>query len=295
MADWWDSPDQHVLGGRDNYRSERGTWLGVTKQGRLACLTNFREQEMTFVEGRRSRGAVVNSFLKTPPQSQETTEEVAQHLIEEGVDGIGGFSLLFGRLRNPSRKAERNEKAGLAIVSNRSKDVHDVTWLCQELGETHTLSNTHYSDRSWHKVLLSERMVEDGVKQSFASKESKETLINRLLSVLSTDDLPKREEGEEWDVYLNNMRNSIFVPAIGDEKLEGRKTADDIRASNGTPNGKAVFDPMSGVYGTQKQTVLVVDRKGMATFMERTLFDSDGKPVAAGQGDRRFEFEIEGW
>jgi len=175
---------------------------------------------MEFIEGRRSRGAVVNSFLKTPPESTQTTEEVAEQLIDQGVDGIGGFSLLFGRLRNPAKKNQRSEKSGLAIVSNRSTDVHDITWLCQEGSETHALSNSWYGDQTWPKVVHAEQMVEDGMKESHTTKETKEALINRLLGILSVDTLPRQKVGEEWDIYLNQLRNSIFVPAIGNDKLE---------------------------------------------------------------------------
>jgi uncharacterized protein with NRDE domain len=238
---------------------------------------------------------VVNAFLKTSPDSNQTTEEVAEDLIAEGVNGIGGFSLLFGRLRNPETKSQRAEKSGLAIVSNRSTDVHDIAWLCQEAGETHALSNSNYGDRSWPKVVHAEQLVEDGVKESHASKETKEALIHRLQEILSIDTLPRQKIGEEWDIYINQLRNSIFIPGIGNDKLKERKGADDLRAANGTPNGTVVLNPTSGVYGTQKQTVILVGPSGNVTFVERTLFDNEGNAIPAGKGDRKFEFDIEGW
>jgi uncharacterized protein with NRDE domain len=293
-ADWWDPPHDYVLGGRDNHRPEHGTWLGMTRQGRIACLTNFREEGSKFIEGRRSRGAVVNSYLKTAPESHVSTEDVAQKLIDEGLDGIGGFSLLFGQLRNPETLREK-ERFGLAIVSNRSEDIRDVAWLCKEPGETHALSNAHYGDTTWPKVVHGEGMVEDGVKESYSNKETKEQLIDRLLDVLSVDTLPRQKVGEEWDIYLNQLRNSVFVPPIGSDSLEARKSADEIAGSSGTPNGTAIFNPTSGVYGTQKQTVILVDKSGKTTFFERTLIDEAGKQIPAGKGDRRFDFAIEGW
>jgi uncharacterized protein with NRDE domain len=200
-------------------------------------------------------------------------------LIEEGVDGIGGFSLLFGQLRNPETLKEKDGKPGLAIVSNRSRHVHDVTWLCKEPGETHALSNSHYGDMTWPKVVHGEQMVEDGVKESYARKETKEQLIERLLDVLSVDTLPRQKTGEEWDIYLNQLRNSVFVPPIGNDK----------------PNGTVIINPTSGVYGTQKQSIILVDKKGRTTFFERTLVDANGKVIAHGKADRRFDFDIEGW
>jgi len=294
-AEWWNPPHQQVLGGRDLHRAEQGTWLGITKQGRIACLTNFREEGQAIIQGAKSRGAVVNSFLKTPPGSDETTEKVAEKLIEEGVEGMGGFSLLFGSLRHPTTIKEKDGKPGLAIVSNRSKNVRDVTWLCKEPGETHALSNSHYGDNTWPKVVHAEQMVEDGVRESHADNESKEALIDRLLAVLSVDTLPRQKVGEEWDIYLRQLRNSVFVPAIGTDKLKSTKDADQIAAANGTPDGTAVVCPTSGVYGTQKQTVILVDKNGNVTFFERTLYDMGGKPVPIGKGDRRFDFEVEAW
>jgi hypothetical protein len=30
-------------------------------------------------------------------------------------------------------------------------------------------------------------------------------------------------------------------------------------------------------------------------YLERTLFDGEAKPIAKGEGDAEFEFQIEGW
>jgi uncharacterized protein with NRDE domain len=94
---------------------------------------------------------------------------------------------------------------------------------------------------------------------------------------------------------MRQLRQSIFIPAIGDVNLEERKDADQIATGNGTPTGTAVANPTGGVYGTQKQSVILVDKEGRVTFFERTLYDQLGKPIAKGEGDRQFEFDIEGW
>src|SRR5690606_30617366 len=51
----------------------------------------------------------------------------------------------------------------------------------------------------------------------------------------------------------------------------------------------------STLYGTQKQTIILVDHNGHVTYVERTLFDDDAKPLANGEADVREEFDIEGW
>mgnify|MGYP001162294300 FL=1 len=59
LEEWSDDPG--VLAGRD-LRSG-GTWLGVSRQGQFALLTNFRDPD-GFAEGRPSRGSVVTDLLK---------------------------------------------------------------------------------------------------------------------------------------------------------------------------------------------------------------------------------------
>jgi len=245
----------------------------------------------------------VNAFLKTPPKSEETTEEAAEKLIQEGVSGVGGFSLLFGRVGRAwvegRGAAEKECRTGLAIVSNRSTDLHSVKWLCEERSETHALSNSHYGDLSWPKVVQAEQDVCEAVKLGVAKHESKEALIQRFLEILSRDSLPARKEDEEWDVYLGQLRKSVFVHIIGRKE---QKEMDDLKkaieATHGLTNGHAdspIVEATHGVYGTQKQTIILVDKEGRVTLFERTLFDADGRPVERGEGDRTFEFQIEDW
>ena len=222
--------------------------------------------------------------------------------MADGVDGVGGFSLLFGRVQSLNQRSNDDSpalktggKKGLAIVSNRSTDLQSVVWLCSQPGETHALSNSHFGDKSWAKVVSAEESVAATVKLSSAAHEPPDKLIKRLLAVLSVDNLPRQRGGEGWEVYLRQLRNSVFIPAIGDRSLRERKEADEIAAAHGTPNGITNIDVTSGVYGTQKQTVILVNKEGKATFFERTLFDGLGCPVAEGESDRKYDFQIEGW
>ena len=68
------------------------------------------------------------------------------------------------------------------------------------------------------------------------------------------------------------------------------KPADDIAGAKPEHSIKKT----SSLYGTQKQTVLLVDTGGHVTFVERTLFDDEVEPVAKTDRDRRFEFDVEG-
>jgi uncharacterized protein with NRDE domain len=86
-AAYWDEAP-HVFGGRD--LEKRGTWLGVTRNARLACVTNVRAP-WARREG-RSRGALVADFLLAPPSAAPSAESYAK-----AVDGalFPAFNALF--------------------------------------------------------------------------------------------------------------------------------------------------------------------------------------------------------
>lgn len=294
-AQWWPPPDTQVLGGYDLHRPAHGTWLGMTRQGRIAVLTNYREEGEAIIIGARSRGLIPNAWLKTDPAAKESTEEFARRMIEEdGVKGVGGFSLCYGFVQDVVHGVlnEDRDAKGLAIVSNRTPDVQGVIRLLSTKGETRALSNAAYGDRSWPKVVNGEAWTEAAVKESVAAKESRDQLVDRLLRVLATDTMPRQKENEEWDMYLNQLRHSVFVPSIGRDHLEEHKMP--AHEIGDVVKQKAV-DATSGCYGTQKSIVVLVDRSGNAFYVERTLFDGDAKPIEVGKGDRMFEWRIEEW
>lgn len=255
-------------------------------------LTNYREEGEAIIEGARSRGLIPNAWLKSDPAARETSEDFARHMIEEdGVKGVGGFSLCYGFVQDVV-KAGKGEGKGVFIVSNRTPDVEGVIRILGQEGETHALSNAAYGDRSWPKVVNGEAWTQKAIQESVAANETRDQLVRRLLVLLSTDTMPSQKENEEWDMYLNQLRHSIFVPAIGRDHLEEHKMP--AHEVGDVVKHKAT-DATSGCYGTQKNIVMLVDRQGKAYYLERTLYDGDAKPIEKGQGDRIFEYQIEGW
>jgi uncharacterized protein with NRDE domain len=132
--DWWpDAPG--VLGGRDLQAG--GTWLAVARSGRLATVTNYRE-DLKPQGGLRSRGELVSRFLSG---TESATEFAAS------VDGASyaGFSLLAAELG-----ARRSE---LAYVSNRGDAARSL-----EPG-IYGLSNASL-DTPWPKVLRAKSQLQ---------------------------------------------------------------------------------------------------------------------------------------
>ena len=88
---WDDHPD--IYGGRDLVGG--GTWLGVTRGGRVASVTNYRDPSAP--TGSRSRGDLVAGFLKTDTSPRNYLKQIQAHSSE-----YSGFNLLVGTVGDTS-------------------------------------------------------------------------------------------------------------------------------------------------------------------------------------------------
>jgi len=112
---WWaDVPS--LLAGRD--RRAGGTWLGISRHGRLSTVTNYRENVSAV--GELSRGEIVTGFAATrePPAA-----------FLDGIDGdrYAGFSALAcdaGELAYRSNRGDetRRLEPGIYGLGNASLD-----------------------------------------------------------------------------------------------------------------------------------------------------------------------------
>lgn len=235
---------------------------------------------------------MVNAFLTQAPHSSDGTKEFIHDLVEDdGLKGVGGFSLVCGKVGE-----------ALAVISNRTPNVEDTAWIANDKGETIGLSNAAFGDRSWPKVLRGEALLSSAIKRDLSEQNSQSDLIEHLFRILDDDMLPRKPKDYPWDSYVRELRKSIFIPAIGGEGAEGSR-AEDLAAAQGdqrvhvenTAEVSETRDDLDSLYGTQKQTIVLVGRQGRVTFVERTLYDAIGKATAAPDRDRTFRFDIEGW
>jgi uncharacterized protein with NRDE domain len=117
-AEWW--PDQpQILAGRD--LEAGGTWLGVTRKGRFAALTNYRDPEQRRAAA-PSRGALVTSML----ESGASVAEGLAYLRDVGAD-YNGFNLIFSDgerlgIYESVRGAGRELEPGIYGLSNHLLD-----------------------------------------------------------------------------------------------------------------------------------------------------------------------------
>lgn len=82
---WWPD-DQPVVGGRD--LKAGGSWLAVSRSGRLAAVTNVREANASIAE--RSRGEIVSQFVN----GEQSTKDFSVALSGRRY---AGFNALLGQ------------------------------------------------------------------------------------------------------------------------------------------------------------------------------------------------------
>jgi uncharacterized protein with NRDE domain len=88
-AHWWsERPD--LLAGQD--LEAGGTWLGITRRGRLAAVTNVREPHLA-APGSCSRGLLTRRYLEEGVGDQHFCG-----LLQETWDQYRGYNLIFGSL-----------------------------------------------------------------------------------------------------------------------------------------------------------------------------------------------------
>ncbi|OBT44749.1 hypothetical protein VE00_05318 [Pseudogymnoascus sp. WSF 3629] len=304
---WWRANKQEILSARDLQREEQGTWLGITKHGNFAALTNYRETDANDVEhpvqGSRSRGGMVTAWL-TSNENEDAGAFVERILEGEGVKDVGGFSLLCGKLRR-RKEGGTNEVTPLAIVSNRCGAAEEVPWIAERRGEVYGLSNTSYTDPvAWPKVELGKEKLSQTIDECVKESLGEDEFVRKLFDLLDTNTLPPAN-GQSFDKLIFQLRKSIFIPSIGDaDPIVGipKSNQADTKLSDAVEKLEEAETPniatppiMSGIYGTQRQTIILVDWDGKVSFIERSLWDDCGKPIPRGEGDMKFEFQIEGW
>ncbi len=118
---WW--PHANVLAGRD--LKADGAWLGVTRDGRFALVTNIRNPALRKT-GAPSRGGIVRRYLEAMQSAGEFVAELAAIATQ-----YEGFNLLCGALGadegalwflNSSEATPRLLDAGLYALSNATVD-----------------------------------------------------------------------------------------------------------------------------------------------------------------------------
>jgi uncharacterized protein with NRDE domain len=173
-AEWWpDHPE--ILAGRD--LEAGGTWLGVTRTGRFAALTNYRDPEQRRT-GTPSRGALVTSIL----ESGASVAEGLSYLGDVGAN-YNGFNLIFSD----------GERLGI---------YESVLGTGRELGPgIYGLSN-HLLDTPWPKVQIAKTRLQAALLGLTGTAPLLELLRDDRPA--SDAELPRTGVSLEWERLLSS-------------------------------------------------------------------------------------------
>jgi uncharacterized protein with NRDE domain len=213
-AFWHDAPE--VLAGRD--LEAGGTWLGVTRSGRLAAVTYFREPARP-ARHLPSRGMLAADFLAGTMPPEEYLETLRR---EEGR--YGGFNILFG------------DNGALFYHTNRG----DIS--VRVAAGIHGLSNG-LLDTPWPKVVAAREQLENLVRNDTAEPEGLFALLADR-SAYPDPLLPDTGFGIERERHLSPIfiagstygtRSSTIVLLGRDNRLSYReRTWDERQEAVGT-------------------------------------------------------------
>jgi uncharacterized protein with NRDE domain len=174
-ADFWnDHPD--ILGGRD--LEAGGTWLGVSRKGKISMITNYRDPKNIDPKA-PSRGQLVTDYLNGNTSPEQYLRE-----LEPEAKRYNGFNLIVGNTES------------LFYLSNYKEGIEELT------PGLHGLSN-HLLDSPWPKVVEGKKTMTEILKQPFTKEDLFKVLFND--AVASDGLLPDTGVGLERERALSAM------------------------------------------------------------------------------------------
>lgn len=188
-ARFWDPPHNYILAPFDLQREEHGTWIGVTRSGKVCVLLNVHEKVCQIKQ--ISRGLFTKEFLESPDGVKEW---IAKANIKYGQDleKAGGFYMFVADLGSNGDPS--------MIFSNRepTKIFHTPTL---------SLSNSESELDQWPKTHLGDKVFNDIIKRAEDNNWSEDRLVESLFKGLSTDTFPK-----DQPLDIEMVRHSIYIP-----------------------------------------------------------------------------------
>jgi uncharacterized protein with NRDE domain len=177
-ADFW-KDESSLLAGKD--LKEGGTWCGITKNGRFAAITNYRNIKSKKKDA-LSRGKIVTDFLLGT-----SSPEFYFKGLKDSADLYNGYGLIFG------------VTSGLYFFSNKAKGL-----IKTEAG-IHGLSN-HLLNTPWFKVTRGKDLFKKAI-------DIKNNFVDDLFLILSDKTPSPENELPDTGLTKEVERNisSIFV------------------------------------------------------------------------------------
>ena len=186
-AAWWKDYPQ-ILAGRD--LKAGGTWMGVTRSGRFAAITNFRDPAEKRSTA-RSRGELVTAFLLGLESPEDFLSSIGERAHE-----YNGFNLVVA------------DASSMAYFGSREGEIKLL-----EPG-VYALSN-HTLNELWPKVISAKSALVAALQPKMTETARQEAIYEFLSNAAIAPDemLPETGVGPEWERVLSSAL--IVTPAYG--------------------------------------------------------------------------------
>lgn len=275
--------DAHPLGG--------GTWLGLTKSGRLAAITNFTEAappplpQGRGLEAYRSRGSLVRDWLKGEGENSGQERVMERYLegVASRMDEWPGFNLLVGQLHA--------DRAEMGYVSNRSGEIKAEYFSSEKGHGSDGLSNSCLR-QPWDKVKLGREKLDKALDDF--DKERREGKQRRAAEdQLSLDLFSILEYVVSFSVRASD---SVTHPMQSTPRSKATITArQDFARSIQIPPIRLADDAW---YATRTATVLLLRRDGTVRWWENDVYvlSPQGSPIRGEElhlQPRYFEWQLQ--
>lgn len=252
---WWtDAPA--VLAGRDLVGG--GTWLGMSRDGRFAALTNYRAPNDMRADA-PTRGALVSNWLgggaAASPDRRQTGDTPLDYLnrIAAVGDRYNGFNLLIGDW-------SRRELGWYCNRGNPDSDGRRPSAApCLLDAGTHGISNA-VLDTAWPKLVGKRAELGALLAQDAAPP------LERLIDLMRDPRIARDDELPSTGLSLDRERalSAAFIDT-----------------------------PEYGTRGTTGLRVVVGEHATSVAIAERSDDDGSHRIVRPGDFERRFAFDVE--
>ncbi|XP_060699413.1 transport and Golgi organization protein 2 homolog isoform X1 [Hemiscyllium ocellatum] len=193
-ADFWET-DCNILSGLDMEKGkEGGTWLGISKKGRFAALTNYLQPINSL--NALGRGHLVANFLTEEADGLTYLKKVSSegHLYN-------GFNLITAEFNNTKEDT-------MCYYGNKSGQEPKTL----EPG-IYGLSNS-LLETPWKKLVYGKKLFTDTIKQ--CNELSSESLVEELIKMLNNEEfqLPApdiEEQGQDFIRPILKEISALFV------------------------------------------------------------------------------------
>ncbi|MDQ0216361.1 uncharacterized protein with NRDE domain [Oikeobacillus pervagus] len=170
---WEDHPD--ILAGRDLL--QMGTWMGISKTGRFAALTNYRDPN-EISEGKKSRGEIIRTFLLSKDHPKDFLFQ-----LDKEKHHYPGFNVIAGTVDH------------LFYYGNRYGGIQEVQ------PGTHSLSNA-FLNTPWPKVMRAKEHLANWAKETSAHIPTLFQILQDL-TIAPDDTLPETGVSLDWERRLS--------------------------------------------------------------------------------------------